>query len=178
MSNPINWKDIPDNPQMFCPRQKMFYKLSVDKKRLYVFDDDGTWKLSKHKVDDFFKYEEPIFNEQHQKELESITTSKLNKLWLWCKMSSGRSKRLAQFIGCSPTMITNICNGRKELPIQMIQPISDYTGIAPVYLREDIAEIFGVNVDDTLQTVPVKKLRYMERLLEVYGDKSYISENC
>jgi hypothetical protein len=178
MSNPINWKDIPDNPQMFCPRQKMFYKLSVDKKRLYVFDDDGTWKLSKHKVDDFFKYEEPIFNEQHQKELESITTSKLNKLWLWCKMSSGRSKRLAQFIGCSPTMITNICSGRKELPIQMIQPISDYTGIAPVYLREDIAEIFGINVDDTLQTVPVKKLRYMERLLEVYGDKSYISKNC
>lgn len=177
MQNDINWKEIPDNPQMFCPRQKMFYKLSVDKKRLYVFDDDGIWKLSKHKADDFFKYEEPIYSEQYQQALESITTSKLNKLWLWCKLESGRSKRLASFIGCSPTMITNICSGKKELPIQMIQKVSDYTGIAPVYLREDIAEIFGVSIDSQLQSVPIKKLRYMERLLEVYGDKKYILES-
>ena len=93
MQNNIHWQDIPDNPQMFCPRQKMFYKLSVDKKRLFVFDDDGVWKPSKHKPDDFFKYEEPIYSELYQKELESITTSKLNKLWLWCKLESGRSKR-------------------------------------------------------------------------------------
>ena len=74
-------------------------------------------------------------------------------------------------------MITNICNGKKELPIQMIQKVSDYTGIAPVYLREDIAEIFGVSIDSQLQSVPIKKLRYMERLLEVYGDKKYILES-
>lgn len=174
-SNEVDWSKAPDRPQMYCPRQKMFYKLSIDKKRLYVFDDDRVWKLSKHSVDNFFKFEQPVFSDEFVQEVESITTSKLNKLWLWCKMGSGRGKRLAKFIGCSPTMITNICNGRKELPIQMIQPISDYTGIAPVYLREDIAEIFGVNVGDTLQAVSVKKLRYMERLLEVYGDKSYLA---
>ncbi|MDA3537111.1 helix-turn-helix transcriptional regulator [Acinetobacter baumannii] len=173
----VNWSEAPDSPQMFCPRQKLFYKLSVDKKRLYVFDE-GEWNLSKHSVDSFFKYEEPIYNAAFQNELESIITSKLNKLWLWCKIESGRSKRLAKFLNCSPTMITNICNGRKELPIQMIQKVSDYTGIAPIFLREDIAEIFGIEKDKKLVPVPSKKLAYMERLLEVYGDKEYLVRNC
>ena len=156
MQNNIHWQDIPDNPQMFCPRQKMFYKLSVDKKRLYVFDDDCIWKLSKHKADDFFKYEEPIYSEQYQQELESITTSKLNKLWLWCKLESGRSKRLASFIGCSPTMITNICNGKKELPIQMIQKVTN--------MSENKIDFQYGSIDFQAQDLENEKIAYSQNV--------------
>lgn len=146
----IDWANAPHLPRYFEPRQQLFYKLSYDRKRLYVYDD-GQWKISGHEVQNFFKWESPIENPNFSAEMDAIKQATILPLRLWCALGSGRGKALAKFIGVSHSFITNVLNGRKELPINLVLMTSDFTGIHPEYLRPDIAVIFGIHVSQAVK---------------------------
>lgn len=139
----INWAKAPHLPSHYEARQELFYKVSCDRERLYVFDE-GKWSTSKHSVETLFKYDKPFTNPLFEQEITAITNSELPPLKLWCAMGKGRNMALANFVGVSSGFISRICTGDKKLPIDILQQVSDFTGIHAKFLAPDLAKIFGV----------------------------------
>ena len=65
-----------------------------------------------------------------------------SELWKWCKSETGNVKNLSLFLKTTPSFISLIINGKKQVPLDLIPAISAYTDLRPKDLRPDIYEIF------------------------------------
>lgn len=163
--NKINWNEVVDVPTHWSNHQKLFYKISYDGQRLYVFDD-GIWKKSAHSIDGFHKYYEVVENPNlHSEMMIFLNAGQHHPLKIWLALESGRGARLAKFLGVSACMVSGMSTGKKEIPIDKLQSISDYTNIHPKYLRRDIAAIFNCNFDDdvTIKASELNRLKVWDR---------------
>lgn len=165
----IDWTLAKHDPQMYCPRQKMFYKLSIDKKRLYVLDDDNIWKLSKHDPKSFFEYQSPVYNQNHIDEIIMIQSSNMNPLLVWSKLEIGRIKSLSLFCKISTHAIKNYISNKVKIPIEKLQIISDYTGIDPLYLRKDLQAILDIDLTHKYKTISIAEYNRLKTFEQVYG---------
>lgn len=65
-----------------------------------------------------------------------------SELWKWCKSKTGNAKRLALGLGVGAAFVSEIINGNKLVPPDMIGKITDITGIPARDLRPDLWDIF------------------------------------
>ena len=66
--------------------------------------------------------------------------------YYWCKNDVGNQRLLAEKLGVSFSFVSNIVQGRKQIPIERLKEISEITGIKAKDLRPDIYEIFKADI--------------------------------
>lgn len=64
------------------------------------------------------------------------------ELWKWCKSKTGNAKKLALGLGVGAAFVSEMINGNKLVPPDMIKKISVITGIPARELRPDLWGIF------------------------------------
>lgn len=142
--------DAPFAAIAYCIRDDLFYRGSFWSDAIYYWED-GSWHKSKN--DNLKEMIELEHDEFRRGRKAGVVTRALPEIqgvgnrspfYIWCKLQSGNQKLLANALNLTSGFVSNMAAGRKQIPVELIVSIADFTGIPPAKLRPDIAVIFGV----------------------------------
>lgn len=144
------FNDAPFAAIAYCIRDNLFYRGSFQSDAIYYWED-GKWHKSRNdNLQEMIEVENYEFSRGRKagvviRELPEIHgIGGRSAFYIWCKIKSGNQKLLRQELGVSAAFLSAMALGKKKIPVELLVPISEFTGIPPAKLRPDIAAIFGV----------------------------------